>query len=109
MKTIAMFAVVSLMALSLPAESSAELARKNGCSGCHALDEKTIGPAIQDIAAHYANDPDAVQKLFEKVKNGGGGPWHGVWGQVPMPPNPQVKDEDLREILTWMLQQKPQP
>ena len=84
-----------------------KLAEKNGCMGCHLMNKKTVGPAIKQIAHKYARQKDAEVKLFEKVKNGGGGGYrHGVWGQVPMPPNPQVSDEDLKIIITWMLKQK---
>jgi cytochrome c len=40
--------------------------------------------------------------LEEKVKKGG----VGVWGQVPMPPNPQVKDEDVKTLVKWVLSLK---
>jgi cytochrome c len=86
--------------------SSQKLAEKSGCMGCHLMNRKTVGPAIKNIAHKYAHQKDANAKLFDKVKNGGGGYRHGVWGQVPMPPNPQVSDEDLKTILTWMLKQK---
>jgi cytochrome c len=36
---------------------------------------------------------------MEKVKKGGS----GVWGQVPMPPNPQVSDADLKAMVTYIL------
>jgi cytochrome c len=50
------------------------------------------------VAAKYrGKDVEAV--LVEKVKNGGS----GVWGQVPMTPNPQVPDEDLHAIVKWVL------
>ena len=30
----------------------------------------------------------------------------GVWGAVPMPPNPQVKDDDAKKIIAWVLSLK---
>ncbi len=86
--------------------ASQDLAVKDGCMECHLMDRKTVGPGIRQIAQKYAGQRDVMAKLFFKVKNGGGGSWHGVWGQVPMPPNPNVPDEDLKTILTWMLEQK---
>ncbi|MGA7180162.1 MAG: c-type cytochrome [Thiobacillaceae bacterium] len=91
----------------LYASPGQKLAEKNGCMGCHLLDRKTVGPAIRQIAHKYAHQKGAEAKLFEKVKHGGGGGYrHGNWGDVPMPPNPQVSDEDLKKILAWMLKQK---
>jgi cytochrome c len=97
---------LAMMAPPLYASQGQKLAEKNGCIGCHLMNRKTVGPAIKFIARKYAHDKDAKARLFEKVKNGGGGYRHGVWGQVPMPPNPQVSDEDLKAILAWMLKQK---
>lgn len=95
------------MALTPPVlYASQDLADKNGCTGCHLMDKKSVGPGIMQIGQKYAGQQDALAKLFEKVKNGGGGASHGVWGQVPMPPNPEVSDEDLNAILAWMLEQK---
>ena len=51
------------------------------------------------VAAKYRNDKDALTKLTQKVKSGGG----GVWGPVPMPPNAQVPDEDIKQLVSWIL------
>lgn len=101
--------ILCVLGLSLTAptiHASQDLADKNGCSGCHVMSRKTVGPGIQQIAQKYAGQKDAQAKLFDKVKNGGGGAWHGVWGGVPMPPNSDVGDKDLNAILAWMLEQK---
>jgi cytochrome c len=102
--------LVSAVILALASPSlyaGQKLAERNGCMGCHLMNRKTVGPAIKQIAHKYRSRKDAAAILFNKVKNGGGGGYrHGVWGQVPMPPNPQVSDEDLKAILAWMLKQK---
>lgn len=100
MKTlIAMTVAASLMGLSGMASADQALAQKNACMSCHGVDKKIVGPAYKDVAAKYRGDPGAEARLFAKVKAGG----KGVWGQIPMPPNPQVKDEDLHKILKWVL------
>lgn len=76
-----------------------DLARKNACMSCHAEDKKIVGPAYKEVAAKYKGDKTAEAKLIKKVKEGGG----GVWGPVPMPPNPQVKDEDVKTLVRWIL------
>ncbi|MBA2690341.1 MAG: c-type cytochrome [Burkholderiales bacterium] len=83
------------------ASASLELAQKSACMACHAVDKKMVGPAYKDIAAKYKGDKTAEAKLFEKVKKGGS----GVWGQIPMPPNATVKDEDIRTLVKWVLSQ----
>ncbi len=46
------------------------LARKNDCLGCHAVAVKLVGPAFKDVAAKYAGQSDAVERLVESVRNG---------------------------------------
>jgi len=73
--------------------------QKDGCSACHAVDKKIVGPAYEDVAAKYRNDKSAEAKLVQKVKSGGS----GVWGQIPMPPNSAVPDQDIKALVAWIL------
>ena len=82
-----------------PAFANADLAQKKNCLACHATDKKLVGPAYKDVAAKYAGQKDAVAKLADKVMKGG----TGVWGQVPMPANPQVNAEEAKALVTWIL------
>lgn len=77
------------------------LAKGNACLTCHGVDKKIIGPAFKEIASRYKGDSSARVGLIKKVKEGGG----GVWGSVPMPPNPQVSDEDVKTLVSWVLAQ----
>ena len=90
-----------LISAGARAESANEaLMKKSGCVACHQIDKKLVGPAYKDVAAKYKSDKTAEAKLIEKVKKGG----TGVWGQIPMPPNsPQVKDEDIKTLVKWIL------
>ncbi len=76
--------------------------QKDGCAACHSVDKKIVGPSYQEVAAKYRGDKDAAAKLVQKVKTGGS----GVWGQVPMPPNAQVPEADIKALVTWILAQK---
>ena len=73
--------------------------KKDGCTACHAIDKKVVGPAYVDVAAKYKGDKNAVAKLTKKVKEGGS----GVWGQIPMPPNAAAPDADIKDWSTWIL------
>ena len=100
----ALIAAVLAAALghSLPALADAELARAKNCMACHAADKKLIGPSYKDVAAKYANDRNATAKLAKKVRDGG----VGVWGQIPMPANPQVSADEATKLVNWVLGQK---
>lgn len=98
-----MFAIGVLAATAaLPASAQEALAKKYNCFACHAVDKKVVGPAYKDVAAKYRGDKAAEAKLFEKVKKGGA----GVWGQIPMPPNSNVPDADIKALVHWVLSQK---
>jgi cytochrome c len=101
MKQAVLFLALSAAA-ALPAYAQEELAKKHNCLACHTTDKKLVGPSYKEVAAKYRNDPGAEAKLVDKVKKGG----QGVWGQVPMPPNSQVPDADIKALVKWILSQK---
>jgi cytochrome c len=99
MKALVTTALAAALLAATPAMADQALAQKNACMSCHGIDKKIVGPGLKDISKKYKGDASAAAKLEAKVKKGGG----GVWGSVPMPPNPQVKDEDIHKIVAWML------
>jgi len=84
------------------AQASAELAGKNNCTACHQAEVKVVGPALKDIAAKYAGVDGAVDQLAGKIRNGSS----GVWGNIPMPPNVNVSDDDAKALAEWILSLK---
>jgi len=94
---------VLVLALSaVPAFANQQLAQQKNCMACHAVDKKVVGPSYKDVAAKYAGQKDAVDKLAQKVLKGGS----GAWGAVPMPANPQVSEAEAKTLVQWVLQQK---
>lgn len=76
-----------------------DLVTANFCLACHQVDVASVGPTYLDVALKYRNQPDALAHLKQKLKSGGA----GTWGEVPMPPQAAVKDEDAQKILTAIL------
>jgi len=102
---IAISAVLAAMAtmVSMPAAASEELAKKHACTACHVVKgAKTVGPTYADVAKKYAGQKGVEAMLAEKIKKGGS----GVWGQVPMMPNPNVPDADVQALVKWVLSVK---
>lgn len=103
------FALAMVAGLALAAAGNADavldnaaaeaLMKKDGCSACHSIDKKIVGPAYMEVAAKYKGDKNAVAMLSKKVKEGG----VGVWGQIPMPPNAAVSATDVTELVTFIL------
>lgn len=85
-----------------PAFADLALATSKNCMACHAVDKKLVGPAYKEVAAKYAGQKDAVDKLAAKIIKGGS----GVWGPVPMPANAQVNDAEAKKLAAWVLTQK---
>jgi cytochrome c len=100
LRTVLAAALAALAASSVFANP--ELAQKKNCMTCHTVDKKVLGPAYKDVAAKYAGQSDAADKLAQKVMKGG----TGVWGQLPMPPNPQVSEAEAKQLVKWVLNQK---
>lgn len=99
MKLIAAALIAAGVMTSVPAMANMDLAKKSNCMSCHAVDKKMVGPSYQDVAKKYAGKADAPAMLADKVKKGG----KGNWGQIPMPPNPAVKDADIETLIKWIL------
>ena len=74
---------------------------KAGCMACHTKDKKLVGPSFKEIAAKYKGQADAMPKLMDKVRKGGA----GVYGPVPMAPNPpdKINDADLKAAIELIL------
>jgi cytochrome c len=98
----ALTSLTAIFAVSTPALADLQLAKAKNCMACHAVDKKLVGPSYKDVAAKYAGQPDAVDKLAAKILKGGS----GVWGPVPMPANPQVSPEDAKKLVAWIMTQK---
>jgi cytochrome c len=97
-------ALIALIAAAacLPAMADLALATSKNCLACHAVDKKLVGPAYKDVAAKYAGQKDAVDKLAAKIMKGGS----GVWGPVPMPANTQVNEAEAKKLAAWVLSLK---
>jgi len=80
---------------------SMALARQKNCLACHAIDRKLLGPAYNDVATKYADQPGAVDTLTTKVMRGGS----GVWGAAAMPANHVTADE-AKQLVQWILSLK---
>ena len=97
------FAIVVALALAPVGASAApvdDAMNKAGCMACHTKDKKLVGPSFKEIAARYKGQ-DVVAKLMDKVRKGGS----GVYGPVPMAPNPpdKINDADLKAAIELIL------
>jgi cytochrome c len=95
-------AIFAAGAHAADAKNAEALAKASGCFACHTLDKKLIGPGYKEIADKYRKDKNAEASLIKNVKEGG----KGVWGDIPTPPNPHLKDADIKTVVQWILSLK---
>lgn len=69
------------------------------CKACHDVVKKSIGPAYRDVAKKYKGQRDIESRLADKIINGGG----GVWGEQAMSAHPQIKKEEAKEIVKYIM------
>jgi cytochrome c len=72
---------------------------KDGCYSCHDVNGARIGPPLRAVAGLYRTDPQAVEKLTQKIIHGGG----GVWGPTPMIAHPQLAEAEVRAMVEAIL------
>jgi len=68
-----------------------ELAKKDGCTNCHAVDAKKVGPSFKSIAAKHKGKADAEATLVAKLADG-----------KKHPPNKSTA-EDRAAPVKWIL------
>ncbi|HXX82784.1 MAG TPA: c-type cytochrome [Casimicrobiaceae bacterium] len=79
------------LALSGQAVAQADLAKSSGCTNCHDVATKKVGPAFKDVAAKYKGNAGAEATLVAKLTGG--------------KDHPQVKasPEDVTKLVKWIL------
>ncbi len=73
----------------------------NACLGCHAINQKIVGPSYHDVAMKYKGDAQAQGKLEASIRAGGA----GKWGQVPMPAFAGLKPQEVKALAAFVLKQ----
>ena len=95
--------LLSALALWLPSNDALadddEFYKTKNCFACHRIDRNTLGPSFKSVASKYAGDSSAEAQLAQKIRAGS----VGVWGQVPMPAQSQVTDEEAVKLARWIL------
>jgi cytochrome c len=100
-RRVATFAAVAALAgamSAVPAAADEKLAKDKGCTACHAVGKKLVGPDYVEVAKKYKGDSDAPAKLAASIAKGSA----GKWGQIPMPPN-KVSEDEARTLAAWVL------
>jgi cytochrome c len=73
------------------ASASEDLAKKAGCTVCHATAEKKVGPAFKEVATRNKGKAGAEATLVAKIKAG------------KQHPPVKASDDDVKKIVKWVL------
>lgn len=86
------------------APSMPPLASESGCTSCHAIESKVVGPGWKSVADRYRGNDQVRSQLIEAIKVGGSGNWTDVTGGIPMPGHsPRVSDADIETLVDFIL------
>ncbi|MFW2358346.1 c-type cytochrome [Hydrogenophaga sp.] len=99
MKTILLLSALATVLPAGTALADDEFYKTKNCFACHRIDRNTLGPSFKSVAAKYADDTSADVMLAKKIREGS----VGVWGQVPMPPQSQVSEDESLTLARWIL------
>jgi cytochrome c len=103
--TVALFIVTFAGLQAGSPQTGEQLTKGSDCFSCHAADHIIVGPAYNAIAKKYAAQPDVVNRLVRRIREGGS----GTWGNVLMPPHSDLTDAQMKEMVQWILSLKDVP
>lgn len=95
-------AALLLSAASAWAEQAVDgqaLAQANQCLACHQVDSQRVGPSFRAVAERFAGKDNVEDYLAQAIRQGG----RGRWGAIPMPAQPQVDEQEARDLARWIL------
>lgn len=74
-------------------------AKEAGCTACHMLERKVVGPSYADVAEKYENTAENIAMLTDHVINGN----VGNWGEIQMPSHPHLDRSDVEDMIKYVL------
>lgn len=75
------------------------------CFNCHQMKSKLIGPSFESVSKKYPDTEASVVMLAGKVIKG----TSGTWGDIQMPPHPDLKPDRAQQIIRWILKNGSDP
>lgn len=98
MKSILVPVAFALLAITTPAAANLDLAKAKGCTACHDVAKKVVGPGYNEVAKKYKAAADGQATMTASILKGS----TGKWGQIPMPPN-KVTEDEAKKLAAWIL------
>ena len=77
--------------------------RTSNCFNCHGFDKKVIGPTFIQISKRYKPTASNMALLEKRIHDGSS----GIWGKESMPTHPELSDEQIKNMVKWIMQDGP--
>ncbi len=74
--------------------------RTSNCFNCHGFDTKVIGPTFTDINKRYKPTVSNKTLLAKRIREGS----TGVWGDVAMPSHPELTNNQIQNMVKWIME-----
>lgn len=84
------------------AEKGKVLIAYSDCYTCHKINQRSVGPAFNDIAKRYPVNKVYIEMLARKVIMGGS----RSWGYPVMDPHPKLSFEEAKTMVAYILSMK---
>lgn len=98
--------LISMLAVTVVAAQQTSVGEKlvnqGDCFSCHAQNGQSVGPSFAAIARRYSGQASSISQLSAQIRKGGS----GDWGDVAMPPHPELTDSQARQMLSWIFSLK---
>ena len=72
----------------------------SNCLNCHAFKDKLIGPSFYEISKHYEPTQPNLESMAKHIRDGSS----GIWGNAVMPSHPELSNQEILEMLQWIME-----
>jgi len=93
MKAIVIASTAAFAFAASVAQASPELAKSSGCTNCHDVSAKKVGPSFKSVAEKYKGKADAEDKLVAELREG------------KKHPKVAASEADTKTLVKWVLSQ----
>jgi cytochrome c len=78
---------------------------RSRCLGCHDFKAKAMGPSFAAVGQRYPGSQAAIDTLSQHIRKGS----TGLWGQETMPSQTELTEDQLRDIVLWIMKDATNP
>lgn len=82
-----------------PIPPAERLMAQSDCATCHNPVNQTVGPSYKQIAERYRTNPQVIEGLAAKIRQGGG----DQWGDAAMVAHPSLSASDAKTLAEYIL------